>query len=275
MEELLNNLSLHLYWIMDKRTYPGWSDIRQTKGVHTFYWIREGRGVFRGEADIVVRAGMLFYLKPGLHLSMETDDRYPLRITMVLVSAFNTAQSGRQWRPIESALPLPMQLIPEREDAIAFDAIFREITDCWVPGQPDGELITKSLLFRLIQRVLRIVRTESAGSAQAADAFEQAKQTIDRGYAKDIKLRDLAAVCGISESHLRSLFQRHLGQSPKSYLGALRNEHAKKQLLYTDNPMKAIADSCGYADEFHFSKSFKKQNGMPPKAWKAFMLSRP
>src|SRR5690606_8956733 len=106
------------------------------------------------------------------------------------------------------------------------------------------------------------------------DAFERAKQALDRGYAAEIRLSDVAADCGISESHLRSLFQRHLGQSPKSYLSILRNEHAKKQLLYTAYTMKEIAENCGFADEFHFSKSFKKMNGLPPKAWREMMTGQ-
>ncbi|WP_461671163.1 helix-turn-helix transcriptional regulator, partial [Mycobacterium tuberculosis] len=135
----------------------------------------------------------------------------------------------------------------------------------------DGELLTKSAIFRTIGTMLRLSRLEGAGSPQAANAFIKAKGEMDRGYMRAIRLSGLASACGISESHLRHLFQRHLGVSPKAYLNGLRGEHAKKQLLYTDNTMKEIAESCGFADEFHFSKSFKKQFGLPPKTWRSEM----
>jgi AraC-like DNA-binding protein len=271
MESVLRQLHMQIHWVIDKVTSPGWHDIRQNRDAHTFYWIREGRGVFRGEADYPVKAGMLFYLRPGLPLAMETDDRHPLRIAMVLVSAFQGGKDDGSWRKIDEALPLPFRLETEGEAAREFDALFRDIEAWWVPGQADGELMTKSAIFRLIGTMLRQARSDQAGSLQAADAFALAKQAMDRGYMHDIRLSGLASECGISESYLRHLFQRHLGIGPKAYLNGLRGEHAKKQLLYTDQPMKEIADSCGYADEFHFSKSFKKQFGLPPKAWRTEM----
>lgn len=271
MESVLRQLHMQIHWVIDKVAFPGWRDIRQNRDAHTFYWVREGCGVFRGEADYPVRVGMLFYLRPGLPLEMETDDRHPLRITMVLVSAFQGGKDDGTWRKIEEELPLPFRLETEGEAAREFDALFRDIEAWWVPGQADGELMTKSTIFRLIGTMLRQARSDKAGSPQAADAFARAKQAMDRGYMREIRLSGLASACGISESHLRQLFQRHLGISPKAYLSGLRGEHAKKQLLYTDHAMKEIAESCGFADEFHFSKSFKKQFGIPPKVWRSKM----
>lgn len=274
MEPVLRQLHLQIHWVIDKVAFPGWRDIRQNRDAHTFYWVREGCGVFRGTADYPVKAGMLFYLRPGLPLEMETNDRHPLRITMVLVSAFQGGKDDGSWRKIEEALPLPFRLVTEGGAARELDGLFRDIEACWVPGQDDGELLTKSAIFRTIGTMLRLSRMEGAGSPQAANAFAKAKEEMDRGYMREIRLSGLASACGISESHLRHLFQRHLRVSPKAYLNGLRGEHAKKQLLYTDNTMKEIAESCGFADEFHFSKSFKKQFGLPPKMWRSEMQSR-
>lgn len=268
MESVLRQLHIQIQWVLDKATSAGWRDIRQNRDAHTFYWIKEGRGVFRGEADYLVRSGMLFYLRPGLPLSMETDDRNPLRIAMVLVSAYQGGTDESGWKKIDEALPLPFRLETKGDAASGFDGLFRDIEAWWVPGQADSELMAKSAVYRLIGTMHREARLEGAGSLLAADAFERAKQAMDRGYRSEIRLSELASSCGISESHLRHLFKRHLRISPKGYLSGLRGEHAKKQLLYTDHTMKEIAESCGYADEFHFSKSFKKQFGMPPKTWR-------
>ncbi|MHA6480863.1 helix-turn-helix transcriptional regulator [Paenibacillus sp. strain BS8-2] len=273
-EQMLRQLHIQIHWVIDKEASPGWRDIRQNRSAHTFYWIKEGRGRFRGKEDYDVRAGMLFYLRPGLPLSMETDDRYPLRITMVLVSAFHADRDDNSWRRLDEALPLPFRLVTEGNTASEFDMLFRNIEECWVPGQADGELMTKSLIYRLMGMFHRHARLEVAGSPQTADTFARAKQALDRGYMREIRLSELAAECGISESHMRHLFHQQLRVSPKAYLNGLRGEHAKKQLLYTDHTMKEIAESCGYADEFHFSKSFKKQFGTPPKDWRSTMKGR-
>lgn len=58
----------------------------------------------------------------------------------------------------------------------------------------------------------------------------------------------------------------------KKSLSSLINEKvllkAKWQLLHTDNPVKQIADTLGFADEYYFSRFFKKHIGLSPKLFR-------
>lgn len=75
---------VHIHFIIDKLTYPGWKDIRNLVNVHSFYWIHEGEGTFLTNTEHKVKAGMLAYLRPGLEMSMRSEAQAPLRMTMVL-----------------------------------------------------------------------------------------------------------------------------------------------------------------------------------------------
>jgi len=269
----MQNLYLQLLWLFDKETVPGWADIRQNRGCHTFYWVREGKGVFRTEEQEVlqVREGMLFYLRPGVQLSMETDTRQPLRITMVLLSVYQapTAElQGSIAMEVVEELPLPFLTRTEGDAASDYDTLFSELMHSWLPGQVESELTVKSLLYEMICRVFRQSHSAHKGGDEGKQLFIRIKDDLDRHYAQTIRLKDWTIRYGISESYLRAIFARYAGQSPKSYLSGLRCEHAKRQLTFTNRTMKEIAECCGYIDEFHFSKSFKKACGIPPKEWR-------
>lgn len=282
MGELPNNIWMGIQWMDDKRTEAGWKDIRQNRKVHSFYWIREGKGTFVTDREIAVRAGMLFYLKPGLPMSMESDADDPLRITMVLLklltihaddplqgSGLSPDQPVSQdpvpiipAQPVQE-LDLPFLMTVDGELQHRFDSLFHNLTSGWVPGQPAGELRAKAVLHQLLYDIVQLQYSSPAAEA-GPELFKKIKEELEREYAKEIRLKAVAERYGISVSHLREMFHRYLGTSPKSYLDQLRNEHAKKRLIYTDLPVREIAESCGYADEYHFSKRFKQGNGIPP-----------
>ena len=59
-------------------------------------------------------------------------------------------------------------------------------------------------------------------------------------------------------------FSRSVGMSPKAYLNRRLNQEAIKLLIRSDAPVKEVAFKLGFADEFYFSRFFKKLNGTPP-----------
>ncbi|PYI56647.1 hypothetical protein DLM86_04385 [Paenibacillus flagellatus] len=104
----------------------------------------------------------------------------------------------------------------------------------------------------------------SAHRPSVADVFEAVKTHLEQEFAQDVKVRDLADKFAISATYLRRLFLQRLGMTPKHYLQQVRNEHACRYLTYTGMSMKDVARACGYADEFHFSKAFRRMNGRSP-----------
>ncbi len=272
MGNWLTNIWIGIHWMEDRHTAPGWKDIRQNSKVHSFYWIHSGEGTFITDKPYRVSAGMLFYLKPGLQMSMESDLDKPLHITMVLMSilTINTSGQGMEQTAAACVLPeleLPFLMTLQGDNKRSFDNLFLHLTSSWVPGQPAGELRAKAILHELLYEMVELpysgVRAEGG-----AEIVKSIKEELERDYASDIRLTAVALSHGISVSYLREIFHRYIGQSPKQYLDQVRYEHAKKRLIYTDLSIKEIGVSCGYADEYHFSKRFKQMNGRPPLAFR-------
>jgi transcriptional regulator GlxA family with amidase domain len=92
---------------------------------------------------------------------------------------------------------------------------------------------------------------------------------VEAHLAGALKLRDLAAIAHLSEPHLHTVFRRIVGQSPMAFVHDQRLKRARLLLSTSDQPIKAVAASCGYPDPFHFSRTFRAAAGLSPREYRA------
>lgn len=137
------------------------------------------------------------------------------------------------------------------EDDIAKDAL--------------ADLALKTLLLRLIQtQNLAVVQHGERNGSRLRAAI----QYIHQNLTEKITVAKLAAVCCMSQSAFFLAFKDVFGISPLEYVLKTRIEHAKKIMA---NPEVNITDAC-YASGFnnlnHFSRIFKRLEGVTPKQYK-------
>ena len=129
---------------------------RQTVSGHTFYYIYNGKGIFRCEGrDVEVGGGTFVYLWPGLPLYMKSSEAHPLRMTMLLFDCASLRKGEHGWEapePIER-LRLPFLLPLQSEYMGKIGGLFREAEREWVPGDLVREARVKSVWYRLVQEV--------------------------------------------------------------------------------------------------------------------------
>jgi len=80
-----------------------------------------------------------------------------------------------------------------------------------------------------------------------------------------MKISQIAAAADMSERTFRRVFTNALGISPKQYIEEKRLETALELLECTPKTIKEIAEYCGFYDQYHFNRCFKKRFGYPPK----------
>jgi AraC family transcriptional regulator of adaptative response / DNA-3-methyladenine glycosylase II len=76
----------------------------------------------------------------------------------------------------------------------------------------------------------------------------------------------LATRLGVSDRHLRRIFEAQLGVSPLQYLQTRRLLTAKQLLADTDLPVPDVAYASGFASVRRFNAAFALHYGMPPTA---------
>jgi AraC-like DNA-binding protein len=78
----------------------------------------------------------------------------------------------------------------------------------------------------------------------------------------------MARRAGLSTSQLQREFRRLFRMSPSEYLMRLRLQLARRQLTESNAAIGSIAASCGFYDQSHFTRSFKKYIGLTPLAYR-------
>lgn len=91
---------------------------------------------------------------------------------------------------------------------------------------------------------------------------------ITQSYASPIKAGELAAVCNMSETHFRRVFEEYINMSPMDYVNLVRVQKACELMKKTNDSMDAVAMKCGFATTSTFNRNFKKFLDTSPYQWK-------
>ena len=91
---------------------------------------------------------------------------------------------------------------------------------------------------------------------------------IRTSYSKQITLKDMAQVAGVSPKYFCSFFKTMTSKTPVEYLTGYRIQKAAAILLSSDNSITDIAYSCGFNDLSYFIKVFKDLKGISPKQFR-------
>jgi AraC family transcriptional regulator len=121
----------------------------------------------------------------------------------------------------------------------------------------------------------RLVRGYSASSPPARAPFVLGRNSLRKAIdfmqanlQESIDLPAIAAVAGLSPSHFAHQFRTAIGVAPHQYLVRLRTERAKRLLSETDTPLAAVAFACGFANQEHLTRIFKRGYGTTPAAYR-------
>ncbi len=87
---------------------------------------------------------------------------------------------------------------------------------------------------------------------------------IEGHYGDSITLSDISANAGINHTTLTALIKEELGCTAIEYLMQYRITIAKKQLAFTDVPIKDVANMVGFKTVQHFNRIFKEIAGTTP-----------
>lgn len=91
---------------------------------------------------------------------------------------------------------------------------------------------------------------------------------VKDSYGSTITVEQLATACAMSPATFYRLFRQTVHKTPMQYLEEYRLKQAAQGLLFEKKTLAQIAEECGYYDEFHLSRNFKKHYGMSPREYK-------
>lgn len=128
--------------------------------------------------------------------------------------------------------------------------------------------MAQSLLAHLIERYVGEAKPSSQVAALSGPALRRVASHIRTHLDAPLRVSELAAVAGMSESHFAHAFRGTVGVSPHRYVIAQRIAEGRRLLEQTDESVLQVALACGFKDASHFTKTFRAETGQPPLSYR-------
>jgi len=90
------------------------------------------------------------------------------------------------------------------------------------------------------------------------------RRMIAARFAERLTLEEIAAAAGVPPVHLARAFRQHFGCTVGDEIRRRRMEFACREILNPQHTLAAIALAAGFADQSHFTRSFKLHTGLTP-----------
>lgn len=94
------------------------------------------------------------------------------------------------------------------------------------------------------------------------------KTHVDTHLDGNLQTKELARLVQLSPFHFCRVFRASFGHSPHAYVTRRRIEHAQGLILATNLTLGQIALDCGFTDQAHFTRIFRRLCGESPGEWR-------
>jgi AraC family transcriptional regulator len=151
-------------------------------------------------------------------------------------------------------------------------AMKREMESGYQSGRFYLDGLALAVASRVVARHSSVAKlTEQRNEGLTGRRLKQVLSFIEDQLAEDLSLEQIAAVAGVSPSHLNKLFRISMGAPLHQYLIQRRVERAKTLLMQDGLSMADIALAAGFAHQSHMARQMRRVLGMPPRAMKRLL----
>jgi AraC family transcriptional regulator len=98
--------------------------------------------------------------------------------------------------------------------------------------------------------------------------LDRVRELLRGHFSENLALGQVAAAVGVSADHLARSFRQYQGCTLGEYVRKLRVEASCRRLAGSDSPLAQVALEAGFADQSHFTKTFKRYMGVTPLAFR-------
>lgn len=139
-----------------------------------------------------------------------------------------------------------------------------------------GDDLSRTSIESDVITLLAEVSEHAALEARSAPPpwLERVQEQIDDEFRRRHTLESLARTAGVHRVHLAREFRRRFGCTVGTYIRQRRIEFATHRLVASRDSLSAIAFDAGFADQSHFTNTFRKLVGTTPGVFRARLGTR-
>jgi AraC-like DNA-binding protein len=209
-----------------------------------------------GPSEVRMQPGVLLALEPG-------DCIVPVR-RRTPESAHRTVLVEPDYvaRYLETAFPdggvkLRRGLLGDAARA-AFDAFWTAVS------HGESAAAQEELLAAFLEAASDV--TSELPPAELTPPIARAKKLLEERFAEDVRLEHLEAEIGLSRFYLVRRFRAEVGMPPHAFQLAMRLDRARV-LIAEGMALADVASRCGFTDQSHLTRHFRRATGVAPGAY--------
>ncbi|MBN2583171.1 MAG: helix-turn-helix domain-containing protein [Planctomycetes bacterium] len=217
-------------------------------------------------------AGEILLMPAGTVHAIEVKDHFSMAAIHIHPKAFEgvAARRGPQATMLEK-LKTWKQRLPWRKvvapdvytvlERLAEEAVVEQNRQAPAQLSLLGGLAVEAAV--LFLRLMLLEQT-AATSDRTTRLILTVQSWIDRHFAEECSLADLARMAHLAPTYFAARFREVVGVPPMTYVRDCRLKQARLLLERTGHPVKLVAWSVGYSDISHFNRVFKQATGATP-----------
>lgn len=128
------------------------------------------------------------------------------------------------------------------------------------------DTIAEEFLWRLVSQLPAAALHPALQEATRSAGFAGDLRRVFAAHPGGLGVAEIAAALGMAERTLTARCRAQLGASPAKLHTQYRMERARELVTQSDGSLAEIAADLGFADQFHFSKVYKRVHGIAPQA---------
>lgn len=264
-----NFLDLRLYQYGWEQCAPLHSFGPFVRNHYLFHYILSGQGVLHSDdGDGVTHhyylgPGRGFLICPGQVNTYSADEKTPWKYTWVEFDGLRAAEY------LEAAGLGVNQPLYEPRDLRLGAAVGERLL--YIANHADASplhLVGQLCLF-LDQLISSSSTRREIRGGQLRDFYiQEAVNYMERNYQREITVEEIASACRLNRSYFSKIFKENMGCPPQEFLIRLRLSKATVMMKSSGASIGGIAAMCGYPNQLHFSRAFKKHYGVSPREWR-------
>lgn len=203
--------------------------------------------------------------EPGLFAAIKQGDKAEARgiLNRILVSIYSLG--GHRMDLLKSCV-LELIVMMSRaaveagaDPSALLGANYRSLTEL---AAIEDEEDLSGWVRRMLESLIEAIREND--SYPPSLLLAKATAFMREHLGENLRRDEVARFAGVSPGHLTTVMTERMGRSFSDLLGQMRVDRAKDLLRVTDLSLSAIAVECGFYDQSHLNKAFRKATNQSP-----------
>jgi len=268
---------IHIETIASRSSVHDWTiRAHRHRNLFQLLLIEKGGGEMSFETAIVPFAAPAAILVPattahGFRFKPQVTDGWVVSFTEDVADALGE-KSGEALARLKSAAAEPLVPLASLDEAKRLSALCAELDEESSLAREGYRLAMRALLALIAIEVVRLAvsraRSGSVTLSRADARVEQLRRLVDENFRQERLISFYAEKLAMTADRLNDHVKRATGVTAGHLIRQRVLTEAKRQLVFTTQPIHEIAYDLAFSDPSHFTRFFRKQTGTTPQAFR-------